>query len=456
MDHTVEEGESSSSDGFTARHVAISVIPHFTGLLSVLGSLWIIIDILRDRRKKLQRTYHRTMLGMSLSDVMGSAAMALSTWPLPSEDSGVVDGGSVFAASGTQGTCTAQGFFVQVGMAAPLYSGFLAFYYVLMVKYNVNEQSKKMRLMEIIFHLLVWLLALGTSFASLGLDLFNSANIFCWIAPLPLDCISSAKAPSGNGTCVRGDNAWVYRLAFYFIWIWISLICVTIFMAMVFQTVRLVDRVNIPLLLMEYSRHSRKYNLLWLLFDMQVYSQTRRMRRYNHNGVTSSAQDKKVHRVAMQAAMYVGAFYLTIIFPSVARMAQARWNCTSEFFPLSILTVTFYPLQGFWNCFIYMRPRYLRYKKEHKDWSMFQATLAAFQRTLCCTARDEFEDTTRLENDRTNSTPVVSGNTATSNTALSSQPSIGSDRYAQGVEQKTADEEVSVAANNEATHADNG
>lgn len=87
---------------------------------------------------------------------------------------------------------------------------------------------------------------------------------------------------------------------------------------------------------------------------------------------------------------------------------------------------------------------------------MFQVTVAALQRTLCCTARDEFEDTTRLENDRSNSTPAASGNTATSTTVLSSQPSIGADRYAQGVEQKAADEKVCVAASNEATNADDG
>lgn len=262
----MDEGDSTSvgatSDGFSPRHVAISVIPHFTGALSVLGSLWIIVDILRARQKKLRTTYHRLLLGMSLSDVLGSVAMSLSTWPTPSADSGVVDGGTVFAALGTQQTCSAQvrpendsstlqirtlilsftvcrcqAFFVQVGMAAPLYSGFLALYYLLMVKYNWKEESQKMKSLEVSFHVLIWLLALGTSFASLGLDLFNSANLWCWIAPLPLDCVSSAKAEDGNGTCVRGDNAWIYRLAFYFIWIWISLICVTIFMAMVFYTV---------------------------------------------------------------------------------------------------------------------------------------------------------------------------------------------------------------------------
>eukprot|EP00567_Pseudictyota_dubia_P016298 CAMPEP_0197442650 /NCGR_PEP_ID=MMETSP1175-20131217/8622_1 /TAXON_ID=1003142 /ORGANISM="Triceratium dubium, Strain CCMP147" /LENGTH=132 /DNA_ID=CAMNT_0042973167 /DNA_START=85 /DNA_END=480 /DNA_ORIENTATION=+ len=117
-DHAAAGGGGAS---FSAKHASISIIPHFTGLLSVLGSLFIVLDILhpRNRSKKLCKVYSRLLLGMSLSDLCSSVAMALSTWPIPR-------GTNVYAASGTQGTCTAQGFFVQMGTAAPLYNGFLA------------------------------------------------------------------------------------------------------------------------------------------------------------------------------------------------------------------------------------------------------------------------------------------------------------------------------------------
>ena len=383
------DSNADESPSFTSRHAAISVIPHITGALSVLGSLFIIVDILRKRQKKLGTTYHRILLGMSLSDVVGSFAVALSTWPIPSLESGTIDGGSIFGASGTQGTCSAQGFFVQVGMAAPLYNGVLSVYYLLMVRYRWNENSNKMRLLENICHVLVWLLALGTAFASLGLGLFNSANVWCWIAPLPLDCVSSVKAENGQGTCVRGDNAWVYRLAFYFIWIWLSFICVTFCMAMVYIT---------------------------------VWKQTRRMDRYNVKGVNlSTERQSNVRRVAVQAALYVGAFYMTIIFPSIVRMAQARWNCTSEYFPLSILTVTFYPLQGFWNLIIYIRPRYLRYRKEHKGSSIMQVAGAALSRTFGRQSRQDHEEQSDTRN---GTTANVSGETNTTTDKSSSSEGV--------------------------------
>jgi hypothetical protein len=72
----------------------------------------------------------------------GELVLAFSTW-LPSFESGTVDGRSVFGASGTQRICSVQGFFIQVGMAAPLYSGVLTVYYLLMVRYGWNENSNK-------------------------------------------------------------------------------------------------------------------------------------------------------------------------------------------------------------------------------------------------------------------------------------------------------------------------
>lgn len=103
----------------------------------------IIIDILWNRQKKLGTTYHCILLGISLSDVVGSLSWPFRRTWLPSFESGTVDGRSVFGASGTQRTCSVQGFFIQVGMAAPLYSGVLSVHYLLMVRYGWNENSNK-------------------------------------------------------------------------------------------------------------------------------------------------------------------------------------------------------------------------------------------------------------------------------------------------------------------------
>jgi len=64
-------------------HKALAIAPHVSGFLSVFGSLWIVIDILRDRKKWHSSVYHRLMLGLSITDIFGSFAKALGTWPIP-------------------------------------------------------------------------------------------------------------------------------------------------------------------------------------------------------------------------------------------------------------------------------------------------------------------------------------------------------------------------------------
>ena len=62
---------------------SLAVAPHISGFLSVLGSLVIVLDIVRDRKKWHDSVYHRLMLGLSVTDILGSFAKALGTWPIP-------------------------------------------------------------------------------------------------------------------------------------------------------------------------------------------------------------------------------------------------------------------------------------------------------------------------------------------------------------------------------------
>jgi hypothetical protein len=225
MEDTVEAytetfhfGDDPDDSGVTTgRQMTIAIIPHFTAALSFFGSLYIVIDILRDKNKLQKMTYHRLMLGMSISDLLASFFLFLSTWPVPKETTGV------FAAMGNMQTCAVQGFFIQLGVATFLYTAFLAVYYLLMMRYHWKERD--FRTLEKIWHGFAILLTLGTAIAALCMKLYNNANIWCWIAPLPLDCLNSSKN-DGESTCERGDNAYIYRIAFYFFWLWTAVIVV--------------------------------------------------------------------------------------------------------------------------------------------------------------------------------------------------------------------------------------
>lgn len=317
------EDEPTKEESFTARHVALAVIPHITGVLSLLGSTFIVVDVVR---LKFKSVYHRLLFGLAISDIIASVGLSLSTWPIPEEST------YAWGAIGNIQSCEFQGFLIQIGLATTLYNAFLSIYYVLLVRFNWRAESRQMKTFEEVAHSLAVLLGLGTAVASLVLNLYNDANLFCWIAPHPLDCENSITAEDGVGTCVRGDNAWVYRMSFYFSWLWASAIVVTLSMGILCHA---------------------------------VYQQSKKMDRYRQEGESTNSW-RRMRSVTVQSSLYILAFVVTALPVSVARIMQAKYNCTSTFFPLSLTTVTFFPLQGFWNALIYIRPRYLRYKEKRQ------------------------------------------------------------------------------------------
>ena len=46
----------------------------------------------------------------------------------------------------------------------------------------------------------------------------------------------------------------------------------------------------------------------------------------------------------------------------------------------------FYPAQGFFNFLIYIRPRYMRYRKKHPEWSLFTVAKETLLRAIRGTA----------------------------------------------------------------------
>jgi hypothetical protein len=84
----------------------------------------------------------------------------------------------------------------------------LAIYYLLVVKYAVSEETLR-RNVEPAMHLFAISFGGFTAVIGIFLDLYNNADLWCWIAPYPLNCLDSWTY--GESTCERGDNAWIYR-----------------------------------------------------------------------------------------------------------------------------------------------------------------------------------------------------------------------------------------------------
>lgn len=197
------------------QQLALALVPKFSSVLSLFGSIWISIEVLFDKTPgmpKRKHPYHRLLLAMSIYDILESVWNFLSTWPIPKGTEGV------WRPMGTTKTCTAQGFFLTLSVAVPIYNAFLALYYLLVINYNMKDEKLK-QFVEPVMHGVAFFWTFGTALTSAWMGLINNANLWCWIAPYPAGCLDSRRYGS-EGNCERGDNAWIYRWAFYFAPLW--------------------------------------------------------------------------------------------------------------------------------------------------------------------------------------------------------------------------------------------
>jgi len=286
----------------TQRRV-LAIVPKITGLCSMIGSLVIITDVARDPKKRSQ-TYSRIMMAMSCYDFVTSCMYALSTWPIPS-------GSGPLYAAGTTGTCTAQGFFIQLSLGAPLYNLSLAVYYLLVIKHGWSDV--KLAKLERFVHPVVVATAFGIAIAGLPLKLYNNANVWCWIAP--------------NDRMNSNVNANFYRWAFFYVELWLIIVIVTVIMMAVV---------------------------------VNVVQTTNKTTRYSSRG----KEAKLSTTVRKQAFYYVSAFYVTWLALTILRILQT--TDVQVPYAIFVLAVILTPLQGFLNSLIYMKPRYLRYRRRRR------------------------------------------------------------------------------------------
>jgi hypothetical protein len=332
----------------------VALLPKFTGGLSFLFSLYIVQHVLRSKKRRA-KTYHRLLLGMSLCDMLASFfGFVLSTAPMPV--------GTTYGAIGSFKSCDVAGTLNHAGnLATPLYNSSLATYYVCVLVLGYKEHELHRRI-EPLLHLVPLACAWGTAIAGYWMNLYAAANWICWIAPYPPDCKDSYTFGADEGTCVRGDNAWLYRWAFLYAEVWFAILYVTAAMALIYYTVLRVERstdkyrhLNNP------SSSSRRRSLP----KDSLSSIFRRRQKQRISLIKRKRQQSK--QVAHQALAYVGAFFLTWIFGTIARlMQQSKEDVSKSYRPLLLLQTIFFPLQGFFNALVYLRPRFVQYREAHK------------------------------------------------------------------------------------------
>jgi hypothetical protein len=131
------------------------------------GSSFIIYDATRihTRRSKL---LYQLLITLSIFDIIGSIAYAFTSLPTPVED-------YIYGGKGNEATCTAQGFFIQIGTTACFINSSLSSYYYLSIIRGISEDAlKKKRLLFFIPPILT-----GMLFAFVGIPWYYDMLLWC-------------------------------------------------------------------------------------------------------------------------------------------------------------------------------------------------------------------------------------------------------------------------------------
>ena len=150
--HLGPSREYLSCLGFSNSDIKLNVvISKISGMFSILGSTYVIQDVLRDPLKRTDSTFCRLMVGLSVSDIISSFIFFLGTWILPK-------GENVFAI-GSNTSCIIGGFFLSVAiLSTPLYNCSLVTFYLLQIRFQ--WVSRRIRDFEKWLHIVPWMMGL--------------------------------------------------------------------------------------------------------------------------------------------------------------------------------------------------------------------------------------------------------------------------------------------------------
>lgn len=324
----------------------ISIIQTFSGFFSLFGSLSILSILLRIEGK-LCSTYRRLVFGMSMSDALASAAFVLCAVPTIGESA-----------------CSIQGFFVHIGvLTTPSYNFALCVYYLLTVRFERNEIWVQKRV-EPILHFLALSWPIGTGIFLLVTKNFNPTGPNCWIGPSPRNCLIDP-----NIECERGQNSYKYR--WWFAGYQVIFIFVFIVISMIFLCTGIL----------------RREQRLSMIGSRQIQSEDNKEEKDDSSLENTSIDDPALHSMELssaskkilkkqlvtQALIYAAAYLVPAIFPLVFNVTLTKTGQRN--FVLWVFVGIFMPMQGFFNFFVYIRPRVLALRNSNFDISLWKAII---------------------------------------------------------------------------------
>lgn len=297
--------------------------------LSIYGSSSIVYIILKKRKWK-KSAFHRIMMSWSISDIIVSLACFLQPFLVPSFT-------NLHFALGNIATCQVVGFLNSFFLATFLHGAITSLYFCLTIRLRWSE-ARVERCLEPWIYILPWSVSLV--YGILG----ASYRLFYPDVMLHACVLTGGHDPLGHHYKPR-LLTWLAAITTYppLVASMLSMI----FTALVFQV---------------------------------VYTQTYRNGRYA-NGVSEVAR-QRMRAVAIQAICYEGAFLLSfvsllapLLLSIMGDFADPTYDVVPNAVVQAALLLVFlaFPLQGFLNWMVFVRPMLVRWRDAHPDKSWWWA-----------------------------------------------------------------------------------
>ncbi len=303
-------------------------LPKIASSGSALGSCMIISQVLMSEKNRSNKQ-QRIVCAMSFIDVLVSSVWFFTNLFIPS----FVE--EFQWTTGNEASCTAQGFIVQFSISSVIYNAALSYYYVLIIKHNYRDPQ--LEKIEKWFHLIPLMYGISTAVVAFCLRVYNFATWDCWIAP-----------PYGE---VEGSAVVLPRIlqwCFFFGPLWIAITFSTINMIRIYAKVK---QVELECANSNISRERQRLNV------------------------------QNTKSVATQGRLYVAAFIVTWIFPTISRVIQLCGGTVPLW--LVVCSGTFIPSQGIFNALVYFRLRFKRCSEQYNTRSKLWVVRRIILLTLC-------------------------------------------------------------------------
>lgn len=319
------------------------------------------------------------MFFVSFWDIISSAAIALTTWPMPKDTIYPFEGKMY----GTIATCEAQAFLKFLGLGyVTLGCATLNVYYVCSIRYSMSEERIKKVVLPIMFAIataisvsLVTTLLLGDNLNPQPHDFGCSANDY----PKFCSILTSVE-------CIRGDassltwHGFVRNITYYILItlaiIIIASMCLVILTSYRTEMAAISSKQKNDALKTRRGNEEIKSSARDDFYTDDISISDSAVARMQEDAKSASPQGRPLLAntiiVSRQAGMYVGAFIITWVFTIMSFGMEDNWS-------VQILKCIFQPLQGFFNFLIFMYHKIHNVRRCNKDFGFARALKFVFQ-----------------------------------------------------------------------------